>query len=217
MCKRIFVTMNNTLIREPTNRSKIIMAMTKFTQINQLCIQHSLSKESLDPMNSHRSLTMPLISVLLPTVPGQAGISFLLLHPLSMPLGSPYYYFFLWLYPWHMEVLGPGVGCCCGSDSTWQLWQCWTLKPLCQAGDWTCASAVTWTTTDVFLTHCTTAGTPRLSFLLIYLPYCCQNSCWSFHWWCNSPTTKAHLLLLQPNYIIHTSRNPPSRWRHSIS
>ena len=63
MCKRIFVTMNNTLIRELTNRSKIIMAMTKFTQINQLCIQHSLSKESLDPMNSHRSLTMPLISV----------------------------------------------------------------------------------------------------------------------------------------------------------
>lgn len=30
-------------------------------------------------------------------------------------------------------------------------------------------------------------------YLLIHLLYCCQNSCWSFQWWCHSLTTKAHL------------------------
>ena len=39
------------------------------------------------------------------------------------------------------------------------------FNPLCQAGDWTSTSAVTWAPTLEFLTHCTMEGTPHFLFI----------------------------------------------------
>ena len=126
-------------VRELMETSRTIMAMTKFTKINQLCLWHSLSTTSWIQSTVTGPSPCPLPSV--PQLHSQSPFNSSasrffsqLFHLLSMPPGSPH------------------------------------LKPL-----------------PILL--------PEFTLKL--------------HWWCNSLTTKAHLPLLQPNYITCTSQNPP--------
>ena len=53
----------------------------------------------------------------------------------------------------------------------------WPFNTLCQAGDWTQASAVTQATAVVFLTHCATTRTHKDFFFLIVIIWG-EGRCW---------------------------------------
>lgn len=126
-------------VRELMETSRTIMAMTKRTKINQLCLWHSLSTTSWI-----QSIVTDPSPCPLPSVPQ--------LHSQS-PFNSSASRFFSQLF--HLLSMPP--------------------------------------------------GSPPLNPLPILLP----EFMLKLHWWCNSLTTKAHLPLLQPNYITCTSQNPP--------
>ena len=69
------------------------MTMTKFTEINQLCHQHSLSKafwiQSVVTDPCPCLWHLPLIPISRAPVPAQAHISILLWHTLSIPVNPP--------------------------------------------------------------------------------------------------------------------------------
>ena len=61
------------------------------------------------------------------------------------------------LHLWHMKVPRPETGSKPQLQPMSQLEQCWILNPLCQDGDQTHASAVSWATAVGLLTHWVTA------------------------------------------------------------